>query len=54
MNLKKSLAGVVAGFALVGTLAAPAAMAQDAGTTTVAVTDPGVFNAYFCVPMTRP
>jgi hypothetical protein len=50
MNLKKSLAGLFAGFALLGALAAPAALAQDAGTITVGVTDPGVFNAYFCVP----
>ena len=38
MNLKKSLAGVAAGFALVGTLAAPAAMAT---TTTVIIGDGG-------------
>jgi hypothetical protein len=53
MNLKKSLAGLAAGFALVGTLAAPAAMASDIGgsaitTASVSIVDNGVFDVHFC------
>jgi hypothetical protein len=49
MNLKKSLAGLFAGFALLGALAAPAALAaDDTATGTVVVTDGGVLTVAFC------
>lgn len=55
MNLKKSVFGTIAGLALVGTLAAPAVMAQavedgpksNTATASVTVTDNGIFDVYF-------
>ena len=49
MNIKKSLAGLFAGFALLGSIAAPTAMAADpTATISVDVQNPGVFTPYFC------
>jgi hypothetical protein len=53
MNVKKTLAGFIAGFALIGSLATPVAIASEIGgqevtTATVAISNGGVFNATFC------
>lgn len=57
MNIKKSVAGLVAGFALIGSIAAPAAMASDIGGSTTAdatvtIVDSGVFDVHFCGDLT--